>query len=176
MTKDKKPAFSRRSLLLGSFLKKDQPWDPKPPVAPAKETAALLARANAAFEAGDFETALTQYRDYVTADMGNMEARRRLGLCFYRLGRFPQAKVEFERVLHQHQKDPFCLLHLGLTLCRLDRAPKACGVWKLYFDPANVTVQREVNLQIALLESGDPVEGQAMAEAVEKAIAQGRPA
>jgi len=50
-------------------------------------------------------------------------------------------------------------------------------VWKLFFDPHNVTVQRELNLQIGLLEiatedaPANPVE---VAEAVEKALEASR--
>ena len=88
MSKSDQPAgFSRRSLLFGSFLKRDKPWDPKPPEAPAQDLAPLLAKANQAFAAGDLEAALGHYREYVLADMDNMEVRRRLVkngciLCF----------------------------------------------------------------------------------------------
>lgn len=176
MTEDKKKtAFSRRSLLFGSFLKKDAAWEPKPPVAQAQAGASILAQANQAYDSGDWEGASAHYRDYLAVDGSNLEARRRLGLSFYRLAKYIQAKVEFERVLHQSQKDPFSLLYLGLTLARLGYAQKAAVVWRLHFDPKNVPVQRELNLQIALLESDSPPTGEDMAAAVERAIGQSRP-
>jgi hypothetical protein len=63
-------------------------------------------------------------------------------------------------------------LYLGLVMVRLDRTEKALALWKRYFNPSAVAVQREINLQVGLIEEGvlDPPD--AVAQAVEKAIAQ----
>ena len=163
---------SRRRLLFG-FLDRVRGGE-QAPVASASTTAPLLAGANTAFTAGDFESAAAQYREFLKHEAENAEAHQRLGECLYRQNQFIQAKVEFERVLHKNRKDNRALLFLGLTLARLDRVQKSVVVWKLFFDPHNVAVQRELNLQIALIETAaedDLPACTTVAEAIEKVLA-----
>jgi len=169
----------RRRLLFG-FMDKLRGAPESAPVASASQTAPILASANAAFAAGNWEAALAPYREFLEAERENAEARQRLGECLYRLGRHLAAKVEFERILRHNRSNNRAILFLGLTLARLERVQKAAVVWKLFFDPHNVALQRELNLQIALVESAveqtedgdganlpDPVK---VAEAVERAL------
>jgi tetratricopeptide (TPR) repeat protein len=167
---------SRRRLFFG-FLDRIR-GEENAPVAAASETAGVLAKANAAFAAGDFAGACALYREFLAGETGNLEARQRLGECLYRQGQHIQAKVEFERILQKKQKDNRALLFLGLVLARLDRVRKAAVVWKLFFDPHSVLLQRELNFQIALVETAaeDQLPAAAgVADAVEKALAQTKP-
>lgn len=165
---------SRRRLLFG-FMDRLRGNAEEAPVAAASQTAPVLAQANAAFAAGDFATALGFYRTFLQAESANTEARQRLGECLYRQGQYIQAKVEFERLLQKNRKDNRAILFLGLVLARLDRVQKAAVVWKLFFDPHSVVLQRELNLQIALVETASedqmPVAG-TVAEAVERVLGQ----
>lgn len=195
MTKNGKDEIdvNRRKLLFG-FMGKLRGGPEAAPMASASQTAPVLAAANAAFAAGTWETAAEQYRAFLGAESDNMEARQRLGECLYRQERYIQAKVEFERILQKNRANNRAILFLGLVLARLDRAPKAAVVWKLFFDPHNVALQRELNLQIALVEaaneaatevaSAEGAESEAraglpggvqMAEAVERALAAQNP-
>jgi len=191
VAQDKKEEIdvSRRKLLFG-FLDRVRGTE-SAPMAAASQSAPVLAQANAAFAAGDFAAATAQYKTFLAAESDNAEARQRLGECLYRQGQYIQAKVEFERLLQKNRKANRAILFLGLVLARLDRVQKAAVVWKLFFDPHSVVLQRELNLQIALIESaaasaGDEAAGdeaaegaattlpaaQAVAEAVERVLAQ----
>lgn len=171
---------NRRKLLFG-FMDKLRGVPETAPVASASQTAPVLAAANAAFAAGSWEEAAERYREFLGAESDNMEARQRFGECQYRLGRYIQAKVEFERIMQKKRTDNRAILFLGLVLARLDRVQKAAVVWKLFFDPHSVVLQRELNIQIALVEgAGGAEEGEEaanlpqavqVAEAVERAMA-----
>lgn len=175
----------RRKLLFG-FMDKLRGVPESAPVASASETAPVLAEANAAFAAGSWEAAIASYRKFLEAERENVEARQRLGECLYNLGRYIPAKVEFERIMQKNRNNNRAIVYLGLVMARLERVQKAAVVWKLHFDPHNVPLQRELNLQIALVESaiaqeaegedGDGVDASKlpdpviMAEAVERAL------
>lgn len=85
--------------------------------------------------------------------------------------------MEFERLMQKNHKDNNALLFLGLVLARMERLDKAAVVWKLHFDPHNIPVQRELNLQVGLIEiateeaPANPVE---VADSVEKALEASR--
>ncbi len=172
---------SRRRLLFG-FMDKLRGEPEAAPVASASQTAPMLAAANAAFAAGTWDAAEGHYREFLKAESENVEARQRLGECLYRQGRYIQAKVEFERIMQKDRSNNRAILFLGLVLARLDRVHKAAVVWKLHFDPHSVLLQRELNLQIALVEAvveGSEDEGAGLArlpqsaqvaEAVERAM------
>lgn len=173
---------SRRRLLFG-FMDKLRGEPEAAPVASASQTAPMLAAANAAFAAGTWDAAEGHYREFLKAESENVEARQRLGECLYRQGRYIQAKVEFERIMQKNRSNNRAIVYLGLVMARLERVQKAAVVWKLFSDPHNVPLQRELNLQIALVESAvdqnadgedmdqsklpDPVK---VAEAVERAL------
>lgn len=162
---------SRRRLFFG-FLDRMR-GEEGAPVAAASETAGVLARANASFGSGDYAGACALYKEFLAGEPGNLDARQRLGECLYRQGQHIQAKVEFERILQKKQKDNRALLFLGLVLARLDRVGKAAVVWKLFFDPHAVALQRELNLQIALVETaaeGQLPDAAGVAEAVERVV------
>jgi len=165
---------SRRRLLFG-FMDRLRGNAEEVPMAAASQTAPVLAQANAAFAAGDFVAASGFYKTFLQAESANAEARQRMGECLYRQGKYIQAKVEFERLLQKNRKDNKAILFLGLVLARLDRVQKSAVVWKLFFDPHSVVLQRELNLQIALVESAGEdqlPEANAVAEAVERVLAQ----
>ena len=165
---------NRRKLLFG-FVDKLRGKPEAAPVAAASQTAPMLAAANAAFAAGSWEEAAGHYREFLQAESENMEARQRFGECQYRLGRYIQAKVEFERIMQKSRTNNRAILFLGLVLARLDRAQKAAVVWKLFFDPHNVAVQRELNIQIALVEAATESVGENAGENTEAAASANLP-
>ncbi len=177
--KDDKVNLDRRAFLTGAFQrfrKDDTEEDTAPPRAETSQTYSLLKEANHAFELGDFHGALERYDQYLKAEPKNNEVRMRKGRCLYNMGRYIQAKVEFERVLRLRKEDNESTLHLGLTLARLDKADKASVIWKMYFDPERPVIQRELNLQLLYLETEgmEPPPAREMADAVEAAMAEQR--
>jgi tetratricopeptide (TPR) repeat protein len=170
----KSESISRRDLLFGAVkkLRREDEWREirEEEQAKSRETANLLQEGNQLLEQGDYEAAIEKFRACVAKDTTFLEARRRLGYCLYRTGKYIQARVEFERVLYTRKKDNFSSLYLGLCMARLGKADKAAVVWKGYFNPDEIAIQRELNLQAAMLETENPPEPGEMADAVEEVV------
>jgi TolA-binding protein len=176
-SKKKKVDLSRRNFLMGfRRLQKQEPEEEQAPQASLDETYALLREANLAFRDQEYEKARELYKEFLMEEPRNADARLRLGRCLYAAGKFIQAKVEFERVLRERRDDKQAMLHLGLALARLNKPGKAAVIWQMYFDPEAIPVQREINVQLAFLESddADAPDGQSMADAVEAAMEEWR--
>ncbi len=128
--------------------------------------------ADAAFGARKWAEAAATYRELVRESPNHAGVRRRLGLCLYRQGQYIQAKVEFQRALRILKEDNASALYLGLCLARMNKPAQAIDAWKQFFDPANITLQRELNLQMGLMEDPEGPSGPAAAEAVEQALSE----
>jgi tetratricopeptide (TPR) repeat protein len=165
--------LSRRNFLTGfRRIVKKEPEEDKAPQASLDETNNELRDANLAFRDQDYEKAHALYKEFLATESRNADARLRLGRCLYKLGKFIQSKVEFERVLRERRDDKQAMLYLGLSLARLNKPGKAAVIWQMYFDPEAIPVQREINVQLAFLETDDmdAPDGNAMADAVEAAM------
>lgn len=125
---------------------------------------------NRHYAKAEYDEASTHYRECVRLFPAHLEARKRLGYCFYQLGKHLQARVEFERILKAAKKDNFCSLYLGLCYARLGKAKKVLEAWQGYFNPEEVRIMRELNIQRALLESPEPPELEDVADSLEEAI------
>ena len=168
---EKKIDKSRRNFLFGA-VRRLKNEDADQPVAATASAIDVMKEANGLYVDEQWEEARLKYKDCLKEDQNDADIRYRLGVCSYRVGKYRQAKLEFERCLRIDQKYSDAFLYLGLTMVRLDRPEKAPALWSRYFNPGAVKIQRELNLQLGLLESGqkDPVE--VIAQAVEKAIAE----
>jgi Flp pilus assembly protein TadD len=168
--------FSRRDILFGGLRKlrafgEEKAADPAAQAAPpASELAQRLAAGHAAFKQADYAAATEEYQACVRLDANHADVRRRLGYCLYRQGRYVQARVELDRALRILAKDNFTSLYLGLTLARMGRPADAVAAWRAYYNPDEIRIMRELNLQIALLESPEPTTGEAAADAVDEAV------
>lgn len=168
--------FSRRDILFGGLRKLRAFGEDKAPDAaakaapPASELAKRLAAGHAAYKAADYAAAAEEYRACVRLDTNHPDVRRRLGYCLYRLGKYIQARVELDRALRLLGKDNFTSLYLGLTLARMDRPIDAVAAWRAYYNPDEIRIMRELNLQIALLEAPEPTTPEAAADAVEESV------
>jgi len=170
MSQEKKPGgLSRRDLLFGAVRRLRKEEDEPAPAPPAPDPAFDLG--NAAYKSGDYQGAAAGYRQCLENAPDHVEALKRLGYCLYRLGQYAQAEAEFRRILGLREKDNFASLYLGLAYARMDEPEKAAAAWKGYFNPDEVRIQREINLQAALLETPEPPSAQDMAEAVEQVVA-----
>lgn len=168
---EKKIDKSRRNFLFGA-ARRFKKEDPAPVVASTAECVDSMKEANRLYLEGEWEEARIKYRECLKADQNDADLRYRLGVCFYRLERYRQAKIEFERCLRVDQGYHDAFLYLGLTMVRLNRPEKAPGLWKRYFNPKAVTVQRELNLQMGLMEEGVMDSPELIAKAVEAAITE----
>ncbi|NDV19598.1 tetratricopeptide repeat protein [Pseudodesulfovibrio sp. JC047] len=168
---EKKIDKARRNFLFGA-VRRFKNEDPDQIEASTAECVDLIKQANALYVDGDFEAARDAYRDCLKSDQNDADIRYRLGVCQYRVGKYRQAKLEFERTLRIDRTYQDAFLYLGLTLVRLGKPEKAPALWSQYFNIKAVVVQRELNLQIGLLENGESDPADTIAEAVEKAIEQ----
>ncbi|WP_319543428.1 tetratricopeptide repeat protein [uncultured Pseudodesulfovibrio sp.] len=166
---EKKIDKARRNFLFGA-VRRFKNEDPDQPVASTAECVEAIKEANGLYVDGEFEAARDKYKECLQSDQNDADVRYRLGVCQYKIGKYMQAKVEFERTLRIDRSYQDAFLYLGLTLVRLGKPEKAPGLWSQYFNIKAVVVQRELNLQLGLLETGviDPPE--VIAEAVEAAI------
>ncbi|MGE4505155.1 MAG: tetratricopeptide repeat protein [Desulfovibrionaceae bacterium] len=168
---------SRRNFLTGfRRLREKDPEAAHAPVAKTDETFEVLREANLAFRDERWEEAAERYREFLKSESKNPDARFRLGRCLYRLGKYMQAKVEFEQTLRLRREDQDAVLHLGLTLMRLDRADKGAVIWRMYRNPEAMPVQREVSIQLAFIEdeSMEAPPAAVMADQVEEAMERHR--
>ncbi|MGL1864063.1 MAG: tetratricopeptide repeat protein [Pseudodesulfovibrio sp.] len=166
---EKKIDKSRRNFLFGAVrrYKKEKADGPEASTAEAIDT---IKEANSLYVDGMWEDARLKYKECIDCDKNDADIRYRCGVCLYKTGKYRQAKLEFERTLRIQREYKDALLYLGLTMVRLDRAEKAAALWKQYFNPLAVEVQREVNLQIGLMEEGVNDPPGVIAQAVEAAI------
>lgn len=168
---EKKIDKSRRNFLFGA-VRRFKNEKPDQPVASTAEAVDDIKEANSLYVDEQWEEARLKYKECLKADQNDADVRYRIGVCGYKLGMYRQAKLDFERCLRSDREYKDAFLYLGLTMVRLEKPEKAPALWKQYFNPKAVVVQRELNLQIGLLESGviDPPEQ--IAAAVETAIAE----
>lgn len=165
----KKTEMSRRGFLSGSFLKRKSDDSPAPETATQKEDT-TLAKANAAYREKDYAGAASLYREFSKTDPNNLEARQRLGRSLYQCGKYVQAKIEFQRALRIDPADNYSKLYLGLALARMDKTETALETLKTFFDPKQIELQREINIQIAMAETDDQLTGTEIADNIERCL------
>ena len=168
---EKKIDKSRRNFLFGA-VHRFKNENPDQPVASTAEAIDVMKEANRLYVEEQWEEARLKYKDCLQEDQNDPDIRYRIGVCGYKVGKFRQAKLDFERCLRIDGKYQDAFLYLGLTMVRLGRPEKAPGLWSRYFNPKAVVVQREINLQMGLLETGVIEPPERIAEAVEAAIAE----
>jgi tetratricopeptide (TPR) repeat protein len=179
MAQDEKPkGLSRRELLfgMGTRLKKYRDerlaefgGEDEDEALEAQSRDPVLEEADRAMGAGEWERAVEAFRRYLAYASGDGQARSRLGYCLYRLGRLVQCECEFNMALRQGPSN-LASLYLGLAAARRGRMDKAVKAWKNYYNPEEASVQREINVQIALVEAGEEPDGRAVADEVEAAL------
>lgn len=165
----KKIDKSRRNFLFGAVrrIKNEKPDGPAASTAEAIDT---IKEANALYVDENWEEARAKYKECIDCDKNDADVRYRCGVCLYKVGKYRQAKLEFERTLRIDREYKDAFVYLGLTMVRLEKPEKAVALWKQYFNPQAISVQRELNLQVGMIEEGviDPPE--MIAQAVESAI------
>jgi tetratricopeptide (TPR) repeat protein len=128
--------------------------------------------ADHALKRGDYPQARELYQRCIASAPENKEARKRLAYAGYRMGDAEGARAEFESYLQRFPGDSFALLYLGLAHATLGDIPAAARVWKDYFNLDQPIILREINLQLALLESGEPLVAEEIVSSVESAISR----
>lgn len=160
--------ISRRDLLFGMARRLREPGGDKP----VSGIGADITSADAAYVRKDYAVARDLYKEVLKGNRAHKEARTRQGMCHYHLGEYVQAKDQLLMVFKQHPGEYLACLYLGLAYARRDQLDKCMEVWKGFVDREHIGVMREIGVQRALYETGEPLTGLEVAEAVEKALAQ----
>ncbi len=123
-------------------------------------------------DTGDYQKALAKLRSLVNKSPDHIQARRKVGYCLLQTGQYAEAEQTFTDILVHHPQDPFALLHHGLSLVKQGRLSEAIVVWRRYFNTDQPIIQRAVNLQIALFETGGPSESEDVAKHIQEAVVE----
>jgi tetratricopeptide (TPR) repeat protein len=158
--------ISRRDLLVGMVRRLREGEEEKP----VSGIGADIGAADSAFAGKDFAGARDLYKGVLKGDRSHKEARIRLGLCHYHLGEYVQAKDALLMIHKQHPAEYLACLYLGLAYARRGQLDKCMDVWRKFVDRDHVAVMREINVQRALFETGEPLAGPDVADAVEEAL------
>ncbi len=159
---------SRRDLLFGMVRRLRDTTGDKP----VSGIGVDISAADAAYARMEHAAARDLYKEVLKTNRAHREARVRLGLCHYHLGEYIQAKDALLMVVKQHPGDALACLYLGLAHARREQLEKCMAVWKDFVQRDRVGLMREINVQRALYEMGEPLKGSDVAEAVEKALRQ----
>ncbi len=160
--------ISRRDLLFGMARRLRESGEDKP----VSGIGADIGAADAAYVRKDYAAARDLYKEVLRGNRAHKEARTRQGMCHYHLGEYVQAKDALLMVYKQHPGEYLACLYLGLAYARRDQLDKCMEVWKGFVDRDHIAVMREINVHRALFETGEPLTGTQVAEAVEKALTQ----
>lgn len=158
--------LSRRQLLFGGLGRIKDKVAPDKPLhmdADLNEGDRLLA-------AREYPGAAACYRKCLARSPENPVARGRLGYCRMREGRLDDAVRELGQVLEKNPKDNFARLYLGLAQAMRGDLTAAADAWREYFNPSQLTLQREINIQTALMQTDVPPTPEEVVKAVEEAI------
>ncbi len=159
--------ISRRDLLFGMVRRLREADGDKP----VSGIGADIGAADAAYARKDYAAARDLYKEVLKGNRAHKEARTRLGLSHYHLGEYVQAKDALLMVYRQHPGEYLACLYLGLAYARREQLDKCMEVWKGFVDRDHIAVMREINVHRALYESGEPLTGASVAEAVEQSLA-----
>lgn len=112
---------------------------PEPRVA-VFDSISLNLSADRRFMAGDIYGAVEEFKLALLDDENNLLARNSLGICYAQLGRFDEARRQFEQVTAINAKDVLALYNLGWANHRLGDLKKAEQAYRqcLKADPGHV--------------------------------------
>lgn len=137
--------------------------DQKPPSDPAREAAALAARAVELHQAGKFVEAEKLYRAALARDEGNATTHHNLGVLLHSFKRFEEAAHHATRAISLGPDDAEAHLNLALTLRQLGRLTEA-------LDEARRSIALRPDHANAALAIGNLLQDLDQAEAAEAAL------
>ncbi len=146
--KQRQSELSRRGFLFG-WLNKI-----KENIKETTELPGLLEKADKFIKEKHYDNAKLLLKKLLNSYSQSVEVKRRLGYLYYRLDDKERAKNIFEEII-QHQKDNRTLLYLAIINAKEQNEEKTISYLEDFFDPEDIILQREINLQLALYESNE---------------------
>lgn len=119
---------------------------------------------------GNYDGAVKNFQAAVSKNPEDAEARRLLGIAYYKSGQPGPAAVELTKALAIRPDDPDARYYLGLAELREGNEDAAVANWKRYHDPARPAVQQTLNRQLTLLEISQSIKLAKKAIANEEAL------
>ena len=159
-------SFTRRDILFGlknRFKQTESPLRTTEIDGSAREVNALIREER-------FSEATALLRQTLKKSPDHLQAGQKLGYCLMKLGELERAAAVLGQVLLIRPRDNFSNLYLGLIRAKEEDLESALAHWKNYFNVDQPIIQRALNLQLALHESGGPTSPSEAAEHIEQAI------
>ncbi|WP_373500442.1 tetratricopeptide repeat protein [Desulfococcus sp.] len=101
---------------------------------------------------GNYGAAIQNFEKAVSENPDDGEARKLLGIAYYKNGQAEPAALELTRALEILPDDPDARYYLGLAELRRGNGESAARNWRRHHDPEHPRVQEAVNQQLTLLE------------------------
>jgi tetratricopeptide (TPR) repeat protein len=117
-----------------------------------------------------YREAIPELRRLLEKSPDHERARKKLGFCHVMAGHLEEGIGILQEMRDNRGRDNFVLLYLGLAHALREDPGRAVEVWRGYFNVDRPLIQRAVNLQIALYDSGVETPAREMAESVLEAI------
>lgn len=114
------------------------------------------AKANFKLDQKKYGEAIPLYQSYLKENPDSPEARRNLGLSYFKSGRQDKAAEEFRKVLRTEPGDPVAVLYLGLFYLGQGDIDEAITTLKLYRNWRQPLVEEEVRRQVRSLNDPCP--------------------
>jgi tetratricopeptide (TPR) repeat protein len=159
-------SFTRRDILFGlknRFKQTESPLRTAEIDGTARDVNELIRKER-------YAEAVDMLRNTLRKSPDHFQAGQKLGYCLMKLGELDRASEVFDQLLDIRPGDNFSHLYLGLVRARQGDPESALQHWKQYFNVDQPIIQRALNLQAALFQSGAPSTAADMAEHVEQAI------
>ena len=108
-------------------------------------------KANTKLSKGDYKRAITLYKEHLSQNPDDVQARSKLGFSNLKAGRLDEAASEFESTLKAKPGYPFSVLYLGLVYLRQEKLDKAIITWLDYKNKEKPLVEEEIKRQLTIL-------------------------
>jgi tetratricopeptide (TPR) repeat protein len=106
---------------------------------------------------GNYDAAVQNFQEAVSKNPEDGEARKQLGIAYYKSGQPGPAARELTKALEILPDDPDARYYLGLAELREGNGEAAAESWRRHHDPAHPMVQDAVNRQLTLLEISESI-------------------
>lgn len=123
----------------------------------------------------NYEEAIVHYREEISKNPENWQARGKLGFAYLKTGQLEEAVNEFTTVLEQEPGDPHATFYLGLAYLNMGEVDRTIATWKNYSNKSKPLVEQEIKRQLTLLEIAESMRLAKEALAKEKELRAKQP-
>lgn len=129
-----------------------------------------LSSPNDLFQNGEYEQAAIELRQILNKHPDYLPGQKLFCLCLLKANHFLHAKQVLQEIKKKQGTESFCSLYLGLIAAKQGELQQAVQFWQNYKNLKQPIIQREINLQLALIEQEMTSDTRDIAQKVEQAI------